>query len=131
MDVFISYSSKDKTFVEKLYDRLTNDNVTCFMDKEKIKDGDNWVTELEKAIKESYAILYVISPDFIESKWVENERTSAIALNKNQFAVELKKVNDEDLPAFLHQFKKLIFPVNQNLNKIILIFVKFLKKSKQ
>jgi len=106
MNVFISYSSKDKTFVEKLYDRLTKDNVTCFMDKEKIKDGDNWVTELEKAIKKSSAILYVISTDFIESKWVEKERTSAIALNKKQFAVEFKKVNDEDLPAFLAPIQK-------------------------
>src|SRR4051794_13487443 len=41
--------------------------------------GDNWVTALERAIDECEHIVFVLSPDFCNSEWVEVERTSSIA----------------------------------------------------
>ena len=41
--------------------------------------GDNWVKALERAIDECEDIVFVLSPDFCNSEWVEVERTSAIA----------------------------------------------------
>jgi tetratricopeptide (TPR) repeat protein len=78
-DVFLSHSSKDKDFVQELYRRLTRDGVRCFFDIESIGWGDNWVRALERAIDECRDIVFVLSPDFCDSQWVEVERTSAIA----------------------------------------------------
>ncbi len=41
--------------------------------------GDNWVRALERAIDECSYIVFILSPDFCNSEWVEVERTSSIA----------------------------------------------------
>jgi hypothetical protein len=77
--VFLSHSGKDKDFVRELYRRLMRDGVSCFFDAESIGWGDNWVRTLERAIDECEFIVFVLSPDFCNSEWVEVERTSSIA----------------------------------------------------
>jgi len=77
--VFLSHSSKDKQFVRDLYQRLTRDGVDCFFDAESIGWGDNWVRVLEHALDECEYIIFVLSPDFCNSEWVEVERTSSFA----------------------------------------------------
>jgi tetratricopeptide (TPR) repeat protein len=77
--VFLSHSSKDKEFVRELYRRLQRDGVDCFLDEESIEAGDNFVRALERAIDECKYIVFVLSPDFCNSDWVEVERTSSIA----------------------------------------------------
>jgi hypothetical protein len=78
-EVFLSHSSKDKEFVKELYRRLTHDGVSCFFDIESIGWGDNWVRALERPIDECKYVVFVLSPDFCNSEWVEVERTSSIA----------------------------------------------------
>ncbi len=75
--VFLNHSGKDKEFVKELYRRLTRDGVKCFFDIESIGWGDNWVMALERAIDECAYIVFVLSPDFCNSEWVEVERTSS------------------------------------------------------
>ena len=74
--VFLSYSSKDRAFVRELWRRLTRDGVTCFFDQESIGWGANFVVSLEKGIDECEFLVVVLSPDFVQSKWAELERTS-------------------------------------------------------
>jgi hypothetical protein len=78
-DVFLSHSGRDKVFVKELYRRLTRDGVRCFFDIESIGWGDNWVRALERAMDECTYIVFVLTPDFCNSEWVEVERTSSIA----------------------------------------------------
>jgi len=77
--VFLSHSGKDKNFVRELYRRLTRDGVACFFDIESIGWGQNWVRALERALDECEFVVFVLSPDFCNSEWVEVERTSSIA----------------------------------------------------
>ncbi len=79
--VFLSHSSQDKDFVRELYRRLTRDGVSCFFDSESIGWGDNWVRALERALDECDHVVFILSPDFCNSPWVEVERTSSIADN--------------------------------------------------
>ncbi|MGH9660116.1 MAG: TIR domain-containing protein, partial [Bryobacteraceae bacterium] len=76
---FLSHSSRDKEFVRELYRRLTRDGVTCFFDEESIEWGANFVLSLEQGINTCAYFVAVLSPDFVQSKWVELERTSAMA----------------------------------------------------
>lgn len=72
--VFLSHSSKDKDFVKELHRRLTRDGVSCFFDSESIGRGANWVKALERALDECQEIVFVLSPDFCNSEWVQVER---------------------------------------------------------
>ncbi len=99
-DVFLSHSSKDKDFVKELYRRLTRDGVRCFFDIESIGWGDNWVRALERAIDECSYIVFVLSPDFCNSEWVEVERTSSIAGDPSGLKRKVR-------PLMLHQCRDL------------------------
>jgi tetratricopeptide (TPR) repeat protein len=98
--VFLSHSSKDKVFVGELYRRLTRDGVNCFYDAESIGWGDNWVRALERALDECSDIVFVLSPDFCDSEWVEVERTSSIADDPSGLKRKVR-------PLLLHKCKHL------------------------
>jgi tetratricopeptide (TPR) repeat protein len=76
--VFLSHSSKDKPFVRELHRRLRRDGLVCFFDEESIEWGANFVVSLERGIDECEYFVAVLSPEFVQSKWVELERTSAM-----------------------------------------------------
>lgn len=102
-DVFLSHSGKDKEFVKELYRRLTRDGVKCFFDIVSIGWGDNWVRALERAIDECRHIVFVLSPDFCNSEWVEVERTSSIADDPGALKRKVRPLMlrpCRDLPAF-------------------------------
>jgi tetratricopeptide (TPR) repeat protein len=109
--VFLSHSSKDKDFVRELYRRLTRDGVSCFFDIESIGWGENWVRALERALDECEYVVFVLSPDFCNSEWVEVERTSSIAddpgaLKRKVLPLMLRPCRDlPTFPRFLRQIQ--------------------------
>ena len=74
---FISYSSKDEIFVEKLHSDLVSRRVKCFFAPKDISIGDKIRPTIYEAIKNHSKLLLVISAASIESNWVENEVESA------------------------------------------------------
>jgi hypothetical protein len=70
--VFISYSSKDREFVERLVRDLDAADVDTFYDQ-RIKPGDSWAESLARAVESAEFLLVVLSPDSVSSKWVEQE----------------------------------------------------------
>jgi hypothetical protein len=80
--VFISYSRKDYSFVEKLRTDLEKAGIFIWIDKEGIRFGTpNWERAIRKAIDEAYAVIWVVSPDSYASDYVRDEL--AIAKMKN------------------------------------------------
>lgn len=109
--VFLSHSSQDKEFVRELYRRLKRDGVDCFFDTESIGWGDNWVRALERALDECTDIVFVLSPDFCNSEWVEVERTSSISTDPSGKKCEIRPLmlrpcgDLPNFPRFLRQFQ--------------------------
>jgi len=77
MRVFISYSSKDKSFAKRLHESLVLAGIDTFFDEKDIKVGDNIPIMIEKGITESSALVYVISSHSIDSSWVQTELSMA------------------------------------------------------
>ena len=71
--VFISYSRKDLTFVEQLTLDLKGAGLEVWYDLSRLEGGERWRTEIQNAIKSSQYVIIVLSPDSIESVWVERE----------------------------------------------------------
>jgi hypothetical protein len=122
--VFLSHSGKDKDFVRELYRRLTRDGVSCFFDIESIGWGENWVRALERALDECEFVVFVLSPDFCNSEWVEVERTSSIAddpegLERKVRPLMLRPCRDlPTFPRFLRQVQAMDVSTVENFEKI-------------
>jgi len=75
MKVFISYSSKDKIFVQRLSSDLDKySDIDVFVDQLEINPGDMIPKRIEEGISEAEVFILVLSPDSVNSTWVDYER---------------------------------------------------------
>jgi TIR domain len=76
---FISYSSKDQEFVERLYADLRSKDVRCWYAPEDLKTGDKIRDRIERSIHQHDKLLLVLSQHSVNSSWVEFEVEAAFA----------------------------------------------------
>ncbi len=79
--VFISYSRKDSEFVERLAGDLRLAGLVIWYDLSGLDGGTRWGTEIQSAIENSQFFLVVISPNSLDSKWVQREFLFAESCN--------------------------------------------------
>jgi hypothetical protein len=75
---FISYSNKDKEFVERLHVDLQNKGVRCWFAPENLKIGDKIRDRIDESIRLRDKLLLILSENSIASDWVEHEVESAL-----------------------------------------------------
>jgi hypothetical protein len=98
--VFVSYSRKDRAFVERLTETLSAAGVHTWTDVSKIEPGQNWQTEIEKGLVGAAALLYVASENTSESKWIEYE-LGAFLKNGKVIPVIIDEAGERTLPEVL------------------------------
>jgi hypothetical protein len=81
---FISYSSKDQTFVNRLYADLQSKGVRCWLASEDLKTGDRTRSAIFEAIRTREKLLVVLSAHSIASTWVASEVEEALAEEAEQ-----------------------------------------------
>lgn len=76
--VFISHSSKDKPFVDRLVSDLTARAIPVWYDKFDVRIGDSITGSINDALAVSKYFLIVLSPDAVSSRWVKEELNAAL-----------------------------------------------------
>jgi len=71
-DVFVSYSTKDREFVHRLVRDLENAGLRVFFDQ-RVTPGESWAETLANAIEAARFLLVVLTPDYLSSKWAQEE----------------------------------------------------------
>jgi tetratricopeptide (TPR) repeat protein len=79
MKLFLSHSTLDTAFVEKLADRLRAEGIETWLCEVDIDYGDSFVSEINRGLRESDLALLILSPEAVQSGWVEAEWTSILA----------------------------------------------------
>ena len=118
-DAFISYSSRDIEFVEKLYRKLTNDGVHCFFDKKSVEWGENFVLALEKGLEESKHVVIIMSPDYFKSDWAKIERVVTQMQDPANLQRKILPImrRDTEIPGFLKSIQYIKCRNNAEFNK--------------
>ena len=75
---FISYSSKDEEFAERLHADLQSKGVRCWFAPEDLKIGDKFRSRIEESIRLYDKVMVVLSEHSIQSSWVEEEVETAL-----------------------------------------------------
>ncbi|MEL6222227.1 MAG: toll/interleukin-1 receptor domain-containing protein, partial [Cyanobacteria bacterium J06627_8] len=70
-DVFISYSRRDKEFVQVLHTALKRSIYEAWIDWQDIEPTTDWWREIETGIEEAHTFIFVISKDSIESEYCQ------------------------------------------------------------
>jgi hypothetical protein len=71
--VFISYAREDRDFAELLMRELSNVEVTSWIDSEQLRVGKDWQKQIDDAIKQSFALIVIMTPTAKESEYVTYE----------------------------------------------------------
>jgi len=75
---FISYSSKNRDFAERLHADLQAKGVRCWFDQEDLKIGAKFRQHIDTAIRVHDKLMLVLSEQSLASDWVEAEVEAAL-----------------------------------------------------
>ena len=99
--VFISYSRRDKEFVERLGSDLRAMGFTPWLDVENITPGSNWQAAIVEAVGSAAAFIYVISREALRSAFMSTELAHFAARGKPVIPVIIEDVDVAELPPAL------------------------------
>ena len=76
--VFLSYSHKDRGFVEQLARDLRANGVTPWYDRWEMLPGDSLVAKIGTALLKNDYFVIILSPNSVSSQWVQRELAAAL-----------------------------------------------------
>lgn len=74
---FISYSTEDQNFAERIYADLQANAVRCWFAPHDVQAGKKLHEQIDTAIRLHERLLLILSPDSINSEWVKTEISKA------------------------------------------------------
>jgi len=103
MAIFISYSHKDKRFVDELAANLVKHKARVWVDRWELKVGDSIVQRIQSAIQEADALIVILSQASVESEWCKKELTAGLVreLEEKRVVVLPALLEDCEIPIFL------------------------------
>jgi len=107
--IFLCHSSRDKTEVRNLYQRLSSDGFDPWLDEEKLLPGQEWEVEIAKAVQTSDVVIVCLSHKAInKAGYVHKEIKDALDKAEEQpegtiFLIPLK-LEECDVPERLQRW---------------------------
>lgn len=101
--IFISYSHADRQFVAKLASDLLKQRIRVWWDEWEIKVGDSLLQKIQEGISTSSYLGVVLSPNSVNSAWVQEELNTALVrqLKEKRVVVLPILLQDCQIPPFL------------------------------
>jgi hypothetical protein len=93
---FISYSSKDHEFAERLHADLRSKNVRCWFAPEDLKIGDRLRPSFDEAIRVHDKLMVLLSESSVRSEWVEKEVETAFEKERREKRTVLFPIRLDD-----------------------------------
>jgi len=124
--VFISHSSADKDFVERLAIDLRNNAVGVWLDKWETRVPDSILNKISQGIEQSAFLAVVLSKASVRSEWVRKELNAALMLEiEGRRVVVLPILLEEcDIPVLLKEKRYADFSHNyrDGFNALLEVF---------
>ncbi|CAK0757154.1 Toll/interleukin-1 receptor domain-containing protein [Gammaproteobacteria bacterium] len=73
MNVFLSYSQKDREWAKAVAERLQSADFMVWDSETDLYPGDNFALKIAEALENADAMVVFISPDSLASEWVKHE----------------------------------------------------------
>ena len=118
-DIFLSHSAKDKDFALRLATDLTQAGLKVWLDQWHIQPGDSFAQAIDQALSRSRFLVILMSPDYFQSAWTQQEWQSALAAELAGTQVKLIPVlyRDCDIQEYCAQSNGLILETLINIEE--------------
>jgi tetratricopeptide (TPR) repeat protein len=110
LKVFISYSRRDMGFADRLVTALESRDIEVIIDRRDLPLLEEWQNELIGFIRKADAVVCLLSPSSINSKWCKWEVEQVAALNKRLAPIVAEALPaDANLPEIINRINFLFF----------------------
>lgn len=99
--VFISYSHSDKEWANWIGSRLAKRGFRIWTDENAIAAGESFISELTRTIEQADAVVAVVSPRYLRSKWGQYEVAAAAVRGVPVIPVLVERVEPEETKGVL------------------------------
>jgi uncharacterized protein YjbI with pentapeptide repeats len=89
--IFISYNQADYDFAELLKEKLEKADLTTWFDKARLRIGNDWRQEIDRAISQAAALVVVMTPEAKASEYVTYEWGFALGAGVKVIPVMLRR----------------------------------------
>lgn len=107
--VFISYSRKDVSFIDRLETALVARGFRPLIDRAEIYAFEDWWKRIETLIVAADTVVFVLSPDAVASEICAKEIAFAASLNKKLAPIVCRRVADAAVPDALRRLNFIFF----------------------
>ncbi|MBF0465738.1 MAG: TIR domain-containing protein [Nitrospirae bacterium] len=130
-DVFISYSSVDKSSIsKKLLHHLKKRGISYWIDHEQIIYGERTINNIEYGLRNSKHMLVCMSKSSVKSNWVQAEYGATLRKNiknptgKKVFILMLEDCDEKDIPELLYDIKRANYSDKKSFEELLDILSK-------
>lgn len=109
LSVFVSYSRQNLVFVDRLQAALIARGVKVAVDRSDIEKGEVWWKRLQQLITEADTIVFVLSPDSVNSKVCQDEVAFGESLNKRFIPIVAEPIDGIRVPDALARLNYIFF----------------------
>lgn len=124
LNVFLSYGSEDEIAVRNIYQRLREEGIHSWFDRENLLPGQDWDFEIKKAAKSSDAILVCLSSQSVRKEgYIQKEVKYALDIAEEKpegtvFIIPVK-LDACELPLRLQAWQWVDWPESAACDKIV------------
>ena len=118
MKCFLSHNSKNKPLARRIGNILIDRNIDVWFDAWEIKAGESLTGKIGEGIMNSDIFIILLSPDSVNSKWVQEELKIGLhrRINEDNFKVIPILVEDCNIPPFLLDYLYINWQGNEETN---------------
>lgn len=106
--VFLSYSNEDRVWAKKFAEALKEQGLALWFDEWELKPGDNMADAMEKALRESQALIFLLDSKSLERPSLFFELGAALALKKRVIPVVSEGVEQSKMPGLLLHWPQVV-----------------------
>ena len=134
-DVFISYSSNDKTIADAVVAGLEQKGVRCWVAPRDLTPGISWGQGIAEAIEKSRVMVVIISENANQSKQVAREVERAISKDVTVIPFRIENIDPTGAIAYFlsseHWLDAITPPMESHINKLGNIVKVFLREDEE
>ncbi|NES23093.1 MAG: toll/interleukin-1 receptor domain-containing protein [Symploca sp. SIO3E6] len=103
--VFLSYSDYDRAIMEKIRNSLRRESITVWTNLTDIQTGEDFGEAINRGIEQADNLVYLLSPESIESTYCQQELDLALSLNKRIIPLLVKDTEPNTIPEVLRDIQ--------------------------
>jgi hypothetical protein len=119
LDIFISYSRKDKAFVRRLADALEAQGRETWVDWDDIRPAEDFTDAIYSGIEQARIFVFISSPDYVASVSCGRELGHALKNNKRLIPIVCREIEQGKVPPALSDLDWILFRDDHNFGKSV------------